>query len=259
MATDLAARSRGADATPLAGADDLGIDRDFLLMLARLPAIAAGMVLAAWVGQQVSPYVPVVLLCAGMILAAVIDGIKFKVPNWLTLSMILAGWGLGALNSLGVQVGPGPVDPTLRDLFPASGGLSAAVLGSVVAFALLFPVFAIGGMGQGDVKMQAGFGAWVGALYGSHEGLWTVLYAVCAGYLVGGVLGLLMIALRGQLHRNLANFKEIVTDLRLLLTAGPKATAQRAQQRRPTWHRLPYGIPLCIGFIGYLAYVYAAA
>ena len=109
-----------------------------------------------------------------MILAAVIDGVKFKVPNWLTLSMILAGWGIGALNSLGVTVGPGPVDPSLRDLFPASGGIGSAVLGSLVAFALLFPVFAIGGMGQGDVKMQAGFGAWIGALYGSHEGLWTV-------------------------------------------------------------------------------------
>ncbi len=251
MATDLAAPARPADP-----ADDLGIDRAFLMMLARLPVIAAGMVLAAWLGQKFSPYVPVVLLCAGMVLAAVIDGVKFKVPNWLTLSMILAGWGLGALNSFGVTIGPGPVDPTLRDLFPADGGLSAAVLGSLVAFGLLFPVCALGAMGQGDVKMQTGFGAWVGALYGSHEGLWTVLYAICAGYIVGGIMGFLMIVLRGQLHRNLSNFKEIAADFRLLLTAGPKAAAQRAQRRRPTWHRLPYGIPLCVGFVGYLAYLH---
>src|SRR5438874_7102374 len=129
-----------------APADDLGIDRDFLLMLARLPVIAAGMVLAAWVGQQISPYVPVVLLCAAMILAAVIDGVKFKVPNWLTLSLILAGWGLGALNSLGVTVGPGPIEATLRDKFPGSGGLWASIVGSLVAFGMLFPVFLIGGM-----------------------------------------------------------------------------------------------------------------
>ena len=249
MATDLTSR-------PEAAADDLGIDREFLMMLARVPVIAAGWVLAAWVGQQVSPAVPVVLLCGGMILAAVIDGIKFKVPNWLTLSMILAGWGLGELNSLGVTVGPGPVDPAWREYFPASGGVLAALLGSVLAFGLLFPVYAIGGMGQGDVKMQAGFGAWVGALYGSHEGMWTIVYAICAGYVVGGILGLLMIVLRGQLHRNVNNFKEIAADLRLLVKAGPKATAQRAQQRRPTWHRLPYGIPLCIGFVGYLVYLH---
>ena len=112
-------------------------------------------------------------------------------------------------------------------------------------------------MGQGDVKMQTGFGAWVGALYGSHEG--TVddrLCAICAGYIVGGILGLMMMLLRGQLHRNLSNFKEIATDFRLLLTVGPKAAAQRAQRRRPTWHRLPYGIPLCIGFVGYLVYLH---
>jgi prepilin peptidase CpaA len=197
-----------------------------------------------------------VLLCGGMILAAVIDGVKFKVPNWLTLSMILAGWGLGTLNSFGVRIGPGPIDPALQAAFPASGGLSAALLGSLVAFGLLFPVCALGAMGQGDVKMQTGFGAWVGALYGSHEGLWTVLYAICAGYIVGGIMGFLMIVLRGQLHRNLSNFREIAADFRLLLTVGPKAAAQRAQQRRPTWHRLPYGIPLCIGFVGYLAYLH---
>ena len=249
MATDLAPPAT-------APVDDLGLDREFLMMLARVPFIAVGWVLAAWVGQHFSPLVPVVLLCGGMILAAVIDGIKFKVPNWLTLSLILAGWGLGALNSLGITVGPGPVDPAWQDLFPASGGVTAALLGSLVAFGLLFPVYAIGGMGQGDVKMQTGFGAWVGALYGSQEGMWTIVYAVCAGYVIGGIMGLLMIVLRGQLHRNVSNFKEIAGDLRLLITAGPKATAQRAQQRRPTWHRLPYGIPLCIGFVGYLVYLH---
>ena len=88
MATDLAARP----VVPLA--DDLGLDRPFLMMLASVPFIAAGWMLAAWIGQQISPFIPVALLCGGMILAAVIDGVKFKVPNWLTLSMILGGWGL---------------------------------------------------------------------------------------------------------------------------------------------------------------------
>ena len=56
------------------------------------------------------------------------------------------------------------------------------------------------------------------------------------------------------LHRNAGNFKEILTDLRLMVTAGPQAAAARAQSRRPSWHRLPYGIPLCLGFVGTLAY-----
>ena len=154
MATEIAPAP-----TSVSRADDLGLDRDFLRVLARVPFIAVGMMLAAALGQQISPLVPVVLLCLGMILAAVIDGIAFKVPNWLTLSMILAGWGLGALNSFGLSVGPGPIDAAFRGDFPASGGVGASLLGSLVAFGLLFPVFLIGGMGQGDVKMQTGFGA----------------------------------------------------------------------------------------------------
>ena len=244
-------------AKPLA--EDLGIDRAFVLMLARLPLIAVGLVVAAWIGQRMSPYAPVVMLCAAMILAAVIDGWKFKVPNWLTLSLILAGWGIGLLNGLGVTIGPGPVNSLLRDAFPASGGLTASLLGTLVAFGLLFPVYLIGGMGQGDVKMQAGFGAWVAALYGADEGLWTIVFAVIAGYLVGGVLGVLMMLARGQLHRNLGNVKEIFADFKVMAQAGVQAAAQRAQARRPTWHRLPYGIPLCIGFVGYLSYLHIFA
>ena len=253
MATDLAPVPAVAADRP---ADDLGLDRDFVRMLARLPFIALGMILAAWLGQQFSPLVPVVMLCVGMILAAVIDGIAFKVPNWLTLSMILAGWGFGVLNSFGVTIGPGPIEAAFRSDFPASGGISASLLGTLVAFGLLFPVFLIGGMGQGDVKMQAGFGAWVAALYGSNEGLWTIVYAICAGYIVGGILAFGMMMLRGQVHRNLSNIREIIRDLRVLVTMGPGAAHQRAHQRRATWHRLPYGIPLCIGFVGTIIYLH---
>jgi prepilin peptidase CpaA len=248
MATEL------APAKPVL--DDLGLDRDFLRVLAMVPFIAVGMVLAAWLGQQVSPLVPVGLLCAGMILAAAIDGIAFKVPNWLTLSMILAGWGIGLLNSFGVGIGPGPIHEAFRADFPGSGGIGASLLGTLLGFGLLFPVFFIGGMGQGDVKMQTGFGAWTVALYGSHDGLWIVVYAVCAGYIIGGILGLAMMLLRGQLHRNFGNAREIFRDLRVLATMGPTAAHQRAHQRRPTWHRLPYGIPLCMGFVGTLIYLH---
>src|SRR4051794_40790631 len=113
MATDLAppTTSPAPAGHPLAGrSDDLGIDRAFVLMLARVPFIAAGFVLAAWLGHLAAPAAPVVLLCLGMILAAVIDGWMFKVPNWLTLPLILSGWGIGLLHNLGVAVGPGPIE-----------------------------------------------------------------------------------------------------------------------------------------------------
>jgi prepilin peptidase CpaA len=32
--------------------------------------------------------------------------------------------------------------------------------------------------------------------------------------------------------------------------------AEKATRRRSRWHRLPYGVPLCIGFLGYLAFLH---
>src|SRR5436190_10222324 len=152
MSTATAPDTPAANAAP----DGLGIDRAFLMQMARIPFIALGWILATFLAHQlwaaVTPahnYAPVILVCVGMVLAAVIDGWAFKVPNWLTLSLVLSGWGLGLLHSLHVPVDAG------------AGGLGASLLCTAIGFALLFPLLAIVGMGQGDVKMLMGFGAWV--------------------------------------------------------------------------------------------------
>src|SRR3974390_209958 len=97
---------------------------------------------------------PVLVVCTGMIAAAVIDYWKFKVPNKLTFPLILSGWLLGLLNQF--------------TLIPhgGAGGIGSALVGTMVAMALLLPVYSIGGMGAGDVKMTMGFGSWIGAFYG---------------------------------------------------------------------------------------------
>src|SRR5437660_5462122 len=139
---------------------------------------------------------PLLFVCAAMVVAAVIDGWKFKVPNWLTFPLILSGWGLGLIHSFGLCESTG------------TGGIGAALAGTALGFALLLPVYAIGGMGAGDVKMQMGFGAWVGAFFGLEEGLKVVLYAFCAAAIIGGILGLIMIFVRRQFQRNLQNTRE---------------------------------------------------
>ena len=45
---------------------------------------------------------PLVVICFGMILAAFIDGWALKVPNWVTLPLVLSGWMLGLLHDFGV-------------------------------------------------------------------------------------------------------------------------------------------------------------
>jgi prepilin peptidase CpaA len=109
-------------------------------------------------------------------------------------------------------------------------------------------------MGQGDVKMQMGFGSWCGALFGLWVGMSVVLWAFCVGVIVGGVFAVVMMLLRGQFGKNKQNFQAIFGDLQTLFTKGAKPAADRANARRPEWVRLPYGVPLCVGFLGYLGY-----
>lgn len=245
------APSNVAVPTPNAS-DELGIDRAFLMQMAQVPFIALGFVLLAYLSHVLwdaagfggRNYGPIIVLCAGMVLAAIIDGWAFKVPNWLTLSIVLSGWIIGGLHSCGVAIDSG------------EGGIGAALLGTLVGFALLFPLLAIVGMGQGDVKMLMGFGCWVGAFFGVRSGLLILVWAFCLGAIVGGIFGLIMMVCRRKFSRNVSNFREIFTDLRVMATMGPAAAAERANARRSSWDRLPYGIPLCIGFLGYLWYLH---
>ena len=187
------------------------------------------------------------VICAGMLLAAFIDGYAFKVPNWCTLSLVVSGWYVGALHDFGVDAVPGFADW-------ASGGTPAALAGTAVGFLFLFPALFVGGMGQGDVKMTMGFGSWMGAYFGTRVGLETLWWSFAVGVLIGGVFGLVIIALRRQFGTNAGNFREIAKDMQVMVTAGHGEAAARVQSRRKDWWRLPYGVPLCAGFIGYLWY-----
>jgi prepilin peptidase CpaA len=186
---------------------------------------------------------PLLFVSLAMVVAAVIDGWKLKVPNWLTFPLILSGWLLGLVHDLGWLEGTG------------SGGFGAAFTGTMVGFALLLPIYAIGGMGAGDVKMQMGFGSWVAAFFGLRTGVGIIFWAFCTAVVIGGVIALGMILVRGRLGRNVQNTREIVSDW---FTAGLGTISDRAAQRKSRLHLLPYGIPLCLGFVGYLVFFYAS-
>jgi prepilin peptidase CpaA len=109
-------------------------------------------------------------------------------------------------------------------------------------------------MGAGDVKMQMGFGSWIGAFFGLGRGLEIIFWAFAAAVIVGGFLALGMILVRRQFRRNAQNTREIIKDL--LTAPGIGSVADRAAQRKPRMHLLPYGIPLCLGFVGYLVFLY---
>ncbi len=72
------------------------------------------------------------------------------------------------------------------------GGLYA-VLGAAAGFAVFLVFYLLGGMGGGDVKLMAGFGALLGARSLFEAALWT------AG--VGGLMALAVLAVRPLLRK----------------------------------------------------------
>jgi prepilin peptidase CpaA len=231
-----------------------------------MPLLAIFWVAAAAVSHQIwaafSPVGlnagPLVVVCIGMILAAFIDGWALKVPNWVTLPLVLSGWMLGLLHQFEDQLG-----------FKVDAGTGTFVdsfLCTLLGFVLLFPMLAIRGVGEGDVKMQMGFAAWMGAYFGTgdttaavgglgrlHAG-GAVFWAFAFGAVIGGAFALIMIFIRRDWSANARMVKEIGGDLKMIGAGNIGEATKRAQERRQVWVKLPYGIPLCVGFLLFLGY-----
>jgi prepilin peptidase CpaA len=163
-----------------------------------------------------------------LVVAAVIDGLKLKVPNWITFPMILSGWAYSAAFS------------------PYAGweGLWLSLLGTAVGLAVLLPAYAIGGMGAGDVKLMAGVGAW---MWGT-----TTLYAFAVSAVVGGVIALGMVAWKRSFEKHKNQFWAILNEIATV--KDPEKLAEIAAERKPRMFLLPYGIPIAIGSIAYFAW-----
>ena len=162
------------------------------------------------------------LVTVVLVVAAVIDGWKLKVPNWLTFPLVLGGWAYSAA-------------------YFGWSGLGWSLVGTGVGLALLLPAYAIGGMGAGDVKLLAGVGAWV---WGT-----VTFYAFCLSAIVGGVIALAMILYGREWRQHKDQFWSIFQEI--LVVRNPDQLATLAAERKGSMMLLPYGIPIAIGTIVY--------
>jgi prepilin peptidase CpaA len=76
-------------------------------------------------------------------------------------------------------------------------GLGMALLGAVAGFAVFLVFYVLGGMGGGDVKLMAGFGAVVGLSRVLEAAFWT---ALTGGLLAAAVIG--FTTLRSRIRKN---------------------------------------------------------
>ncbi len=172
------------------------------------------------------PVAVVWLVSAVLVEAAYIDGRQLRVPNWLTFHLVALGVAYSAF-------------------FGGREGLLWSLEGLAVGLIALLPLYAIGGMGAGDVKLMAGVGAWMGPAY--------TLGAFVSSALVGGLLGAAMMLASGDLIRHWVMFQTIGHEI--LSIRNPAELAARAGERKKTMMLLPYGIPIAIGSIGYFGWM----
>lgn len=168
------------------------------------------------------------LVTVTLIVAAVIDGIQLKVPNWLTFPMIALGW----------------VYSFTLSTYPGWEGLGYSLMGTVVGLAVLLPAYAIGGMGAGDVKLMAGIGAW----------MWVevTLLSFAVSAVVGGVIAVCMVLANKAWLKHQQQFWLIWNEI--LTVKSPEKLAAIARERKPSMMLLPYGIPMAIGTIAYFGW-----
>ncbi len=218
--------------------------------------------LASFGTQQMSL---IILLSIAMIVMAVVDFRCLKIHNVLTFPVIFAGWAFALING---WINGADIEMYLPTnylgmekwvMFELHGGAGGAVQGlwhsfglSFLGLGLLVWLYAIGGVGAGDVKMQMGFGAWVAPIYGWEAGFEIVLWGWIFGVIVGGVISAIMIWWSGSYKQNAKNLSNIVSDW--VNAKGIGEVHDRAMARKPTLQLLPYGVPLCIGYLAYVAW-----
>jgi prepilin peptidase CpaA len=145
------------------------------------------------------------------------DGRQGRIPNLLVVFGLAAG--------LLIQFA----------LAGLSGALTA-LEGIGVGLLVLGPLYALGYLGAGDVKLVAA----VGSLMGPRD----LSIAIVFIFLAGGVLSVAITLSRGKLRQLGRNLRLILFGAVIDLGLGQ---APRATATIPTVGRMPYAVPIAVG------------
>jgi prepilin peptidase CpaA len=166
------------------------------------------------------------LLAALVIFAAAFDLRTRRIPNWLCATGLVCGFGLQTV------------------LFQWAGAREA-ILGTGLALLIYIPLFAVRAVGGGDVKLMAA----VGSIAGPKA--WIAIFLITA--IVGGVIALVLITVKGRIGRTLRNLGVLLTEMAHL--RAPYQVEQELDVTSEKGLRLPHGCTIAAGALLYLAYL----
>jgi prepilin peptidase CpaA len=120
------------------------------------------------------------------------------------------------------------------------GGLVTSVGGWLTGAALFMPMFVLGGMGAGDVKLAACIGAWLGPM----PALFVAIYSAIAG----GVMAVAVALYTGYFRQAVGNVWLLLAHWRVVgIRPLPELTLEGS--RGP---RLPFALPIAAGALAVL-------
>lgn len=171
--------------------------------------------------------IPFVVVLAGSVVAAITDVRQFKVYNCLNFPLLLSGLFYHAWLS-------------------GSAGLWYGFAGLMVPFLLLFPVYAFGIMGAGDVKFAAAIGAWLG--------IELIVPVLVVGALCSGIYSVGLIVFSDGAKDAWLNFRQLSFNISQVWSPsdfGTKLeTVQMATQRVDRRSRLvPFSAMNAVGVL----------
>jgi prepilin peptidase CpaA len=164
-----------------------------------------------------------ILLGILVAVAAVYDIRYRRIPNWLVLTGIIAGFGWNVYSLSG-------------------SGLLLSSEGLGLGFALYFPFYLLRARGAGDVKLLAA----VGAITGPGNCFWIFLLTA----ILGGAIALVMVVFCGRVRRTFFNVAWIIRDLTRL--RAPYRSSAELDVTTTKGMRLPHAAMIAVGSLAFI-------
>ena len=160
-----------------------------------------------------------------LLLASVSDCRSYRIPNWLTLG----GTAFALAYSVAV-----PFSPRL--------GFGWALGGMALGLCFMLPLYVLGVMGAGDVKLMAMVGAFLG--------LYSTFYAVLFVFAVGGFAAVAYAVWSRSLVRMAGNVRRALQTMVFSTLAGFRPAA--AMPPGASVGRMPYAVSISLGTLAYV-------
>jgi prepilin peptidase CpaA len=165
---------------------------------------------------QLGPWIPAILLA---ICAGVLDWRYRRIPNWLTVSGLVAGMAVN-----GILLG--------------WSGLKLALLGALLGLGLMLPFVLLRSLGAGDWKLAGALGACLGA---------RQLISVLVGtILLAGIMALAVVVWTGRLRQTFQNIAHMLAAFFSL-----RMPAFEVSLDNPESAKIPFGVAMAAAVVVY--------